>query len=125
MNSRKGENNPNYKGGITPLRNKIRHSIAYKQWKDLVCLKCGLKCVDCGEVYDESSLEVHHSSRSFANLMQAFLNLHYKYSLPKDEEILLMLADCYSPFWDINNGVSLCKECHKKRHLGEKARGKL
>ena len=29
------------------------------------------------------------------------------------KDILSRLSITYSPFWDINNGQTLCKDCHK------------
>jgi len=44
-----------------------------------------------------------------------------KASLIEDRETLFRLAEKYEPFSDINNGKTLCKECH----LGNKAHGKF
>ena len=32
----------------------------------------------------------------------------------EDKETLVRLAFTYKPFWDIDNGKTLCEECHNK-----------
>ena len=43
-----GKNNPNWKGGITPLIRKIRNSSEYKNWRMLVFKRDDYTCQDCG-----------------------------------------------------------------------------
>ena len=47
--SRKGENNWNWKGGITPINEKIRKSIQYKDWRTSVFGRDNWRCVWCGK----------------------------------------------------------------------------
>ncbi len=44
----KGENNPNWKGGITKNRNKVCSSGEYKNWRRLTLEKYGHICQRCG-----------------------------------------------------------------------------
>lgn len=83
-----GEKNWNWKGGITPLNKKIRHSIEYKLWRESVferdkytCLWCGAKSGKGKKVY----LHADHI-KPFA----LFPELRFA----------------------IDNGRTLCKECH-------------
>jgi len=44
----KGEKNPNWKGGITPINEKIRHSIEYRNWRMKVLKRDYFRCINCG-----------------------------------------------------------------------------
>lgn len=89
-----GENNPNWKGGITPLHTKISNSPEYKEWRLVVyrrdnwtCVFCGVKCT--GAKANRGEVIIH--------------------------------ADHIKPFaehpelrFDIDNGRTLCDKCHRK-----------
>lgn len=81
----RGENHPRWKGGITPEYIKIRLSKEYKDWRLAVMTRDNFTCVFCGQ--RGGRLEVDHI-KQFAY---------------------------YPEFrFDMNNGRTLCKECHKK-----------
>ncbi len=80
----KGEKSPRWKGGISREYKTGYYSLAYKEWRMKVFVRDGFKCQECGIV--GGYLTVHHI-KSFA---------HYP-------ELR----------FDINNGVTLCEECHK------------
>jgi hypothetical protein len=84
----KREKNPNWKGGITPINQKIRGSLEYKLWQDSVKNKDGNFCQKCGE-NRVSKIMAHH-----------ILNFS-KY-------IELRFA--------IDNGITFCRNCHKEFH---------
>lgn len=44
----KGENNHNWKGGITPVNTAIRNSAAYKDWRIAVFERDNYTCQECG-----------------------------------------------------------------------------
>lgn len=116
-----GADNPAYRGGVTNLRTLVRNSKAYKNWKDLTFQRDRYKCVDCGMIGDRKTLEAHHTIREFADLLQDFIHKYQdKYELPRDEKRLLELSQVYAPMWSIKLGVSLCKACHRQRHLVQK-----
>lgn len=81
-----GEKNPNWKGGVTVINEKIRKSIEYKQWREAVYKRDNYTCQDCGDSQG-GNLEADHI-KPFA----------------------------YYPElrFDIDNGKTLCKDCHKK-----------
>jgi hypothetical protein len=102
--SLRGENNPNWKGGITSLNFKIRDSPDYKRWRDSVFQRDNYTCQTCGSHTGNGSrvrLHAHHvkplslivRDRDISNIKQA--------------------VEC-SEIWDINNGITLCKNCHKQ-----------
>ncbi len=62
---------------------------------------------DCGQV--GGSLVVHHVKK-FSILIE-----EVKIYLPLMS--LYEAAMLYTPLWDINNGITLCKKCHKQKGL--------
>lgn len=83
----KGEKSSNWKGGITPENQKIKNSIEYRLWREAVFARDNWTC----QKYKirGGSLHAHHI-RNFA------------------EEKDLRFA--------INNGITFCRDCHKKFH---------
>ena len=90
----KGENNPAWKGGVTPLNNLIRKTKEYKEWAISVYKKCKYICQGCGIKCKAKNIIAHHI-KSFTY----FPKLRF----------------------DINNGITLCRSCHIKYHnlIGE------
>lgn len=89
-----GENNPNWKGGITPIHAQIRNSPEYKAWRLAVyrrdnwsCVFCGVKCTGAKAKRGEVIIHADHI-KPFAE----FPELRF----------------------DINNGRTLCDKCHRK-----------
>lgn len=77
----------NWKGGITGENIKQRNSAQYKKWRKSVFERDGYTCRKCG--VKSKNLQAHHIVRFCDNPKLRF---------------------------DINNGLTLCKECHKKVH---------
>ena len=82
---RKGQGNHNWRGGITPINTKLRNSLEYKLWREAVFKRDDFTCKECGE--RGGKLHAHHI-KSFA----WFPELRFA----------------------IDNGATLCVECHKK-----------
>lgn len=82
----KGPNHWNWMGGITPINESIRKSPAYKAWRKSVFIRDGYLCVLGGKEHG-SRLEADHI-KPFA----LFPELRF----------------------DVSNGRTLCKACHKK-----------
>lgn len=83
--ARKGEKCWAWKGGITPINQAIRNSLPYRLWRESIFKRDNFTCVEC-------------------NTKGGILN-----------------ADHIKPFalfpklrLDINNGRTLCVECHKQ-----------
>jgi len=83
-----GDKNPNWKGGVTKVNDKIRKSIEYKNWREAVYKRDNYTCQSCFEKEGVSGkLEADHIKP-----FSCFPELRF----------------------DVNNGRTLCRECHKK-----------
>jgi len=85
--SQKGQNNSNWKGGVTPLNKRIKDSIEYKLWREAVYARDNYTCQKCND--RGGKLHPHHIF-NFATYLD------------------LRLA--------IDNGITLCKKCHIEFH---------
>ena len=83
-----GKNHWNWKGGITPILKKLRMVPAYNRWRKEVFERDNYTCQKCQKV--GGRLRAHH--------IVPFAKLIYK----KNWKLL----------WDINNGTTLCLDCH-------------
>jgi len=100
--NRKGNQNGNWKGGITSLDASIRSSLKFKYWRESIFKKDNFTCVDCGD--DKGgNLNAHH--------IEHLNSLIQYYEITTIEEAL----NCIE-LWDINNGITLCEKCHKRYH---------
>lgn len=106
-NSEKGKNHYNWKGGITPLSKRIKKSYRYIKWRSDIFTRDNWTCQTCRE--KGCFLEVHHI-KAFSIIIKE-CNIDTIDKAEKCEEL-----------WDINNGITLCKECHK---LTENYKGRL
>lgn len=104
----RGENHPHWKGGITPLIYALRSLDEYNQWR-MDCLKRDwFRCQDCGS---KENLIVHHI-QEFKEILATFLKEYDQFNPIEDRETLIRLAIKYEPFWNVNNGKTLCEKCH-------------
>jgi len=92
-----GENNHNWKGGVTPLRKRVRESFEYRQWRSDVFTRDDFTCQKCNR--RGCRLHAHHK-KAFSDIM--FFN---------DIKTYEQAMDC-DELWNINNGITYCKECH-------------
>lgn len=99
----KGENSHVWKGGWLRLVKEIRKCTDSKNWIKKCLLRDNFICQECGR--KDCKLEVHHK-KSLAKIIQE--NKIYSY-----EEAL----NC-AEIWDIDNGETLCYECHNKTRKG-------
>jgi hypothetical protein len=102
----KGKKHPLY--GKTPwnknnglLNNQIRHLFEYREWRSDVFSRDNFTCQTCFEkgIY----LHAHHIFR--------FIDIMVKYKIDSLEKA----RNC-SELWNINNGRTLCINCHNKEH---------
>jgi 5-methylcytosine-specific restriction endonuclease McrA len=94
---KRGDKHPNWKGGISNINQKLRKGIEYRLWRESVFVRDNYTCIWCG-------------SRG-----------------------VYLEADHIKPFCDypelrfaLDNGRTLCKECHSKTetYKGNMNRGK-
>ena len=81
--TKKGANSHLWKGGKTKASKLIKTSAEYRSWRLAVFTRDGFKCTQCGS---NKNLEAHHIKEQ-----SRFPELRF----------------------DVNNGLSLCHECHK------------
>lgn len=106
----KGDKNPHWKGGITPLRAHIRQLDQYKRWRSNVYQRDNWTCQTCGtrsRIGVCVHLEAHHI-KSFGKIIEE----HHIKSLDD--------ARSCKELWKIDNGVTLCVECHNLTKKGRK-----
>ena len=97
----KGEKSYLWKGGITLLTKQIRGCFEYRQWRSDIFTRDDFTCQECGK--RGCYFHAHHI-KSFTSILQY-------YEITTIEEAL----EC-SELWNINNGITLCKKCHRKIH---------
>lgn len=110
--ARRGDKSNLWKGGINNLTNQIRGCFEYGIWKSEVFCRDDYTCQECGD-NGGGNLNSHHIKR-FSDILKEFLREYNRFSPVDDKEILVRLSLSYKPFWDINNGITLCEECHSK-----------
>ena len=96
----RGENHPNWKGGITSLREKIWHRKEYFEWRLKIFQRDNYICVICKN--KSGVLNADHFPLSFSEILK-------KYKIKTTED-----ARMCKKLWDINNGRTLCLSCHRK-----------
>jgi hypothetical protein len=103
--SARGSNSRFWEGGITRLNLAIRRTYKYRQWRSDVFLRDSYTCQNC--FVRGCYLEADHI-KAFCLILKEN-NIHSVEGALKCEEL-----------WDINNGRTLCKACHKKteNHAG-------
>jgi hypothetical protein len=103
-----GINSPFWKGGRgkTSHGATIRASKKYSEWRTKIFKHDNFTCQKCGKYGGE--LQAHHKKR-FSVILNDI----------KQEFPLLSISDIainYPNLWDIKNGITLCKRCHKIEH---------
>jgi endogenous inhibitor of DNA gyrase (YacG/DUF329 family) len=83
-----GENHWNWKGGTSPINQKIRQSLEYKLWEGSVLGKDNYLCQKCSE--NRINKLVAHHIRDFAEVIELRTS--------------------------IENGITFCRTCHKEFH---------
>jgi len=97
-----GEKNSSWKGGITPLNTAIRATAENLHWRLDVFARDGFKCQHCKDV-TKRKLNAHHK-KPLAKIIQ------------ENNITTLNEAQACDELWDINNGITLCEDCHKLEH---------
>ncbi len=98
----RGEKHWYWKGGISPLRNRLEDTFAYKQWRKEVFERDNYTCQDCGK--RGGNLEAHH--------IKPFLTILKE--IDKSVKNKFQYALQYNILWDVSNGITYCIKCHSK-----------
>ena len=105
---RRGKDCHFWKGGITPLRILIKQNYRYKKWRSLIFKRDNFICQICGQL----------GGRLNADHIKSF-------SLSIEHNNIKTLKEAFQckDLWDINNGRTLCEDCHRKTdNFGSKGR---
>ena len=95
---------PWWKGGITPMVDKIRSSIKYKFWRTAVFQRDDYTCVWCKQ----------RGGKLNADHIIPFSKIMEKLRFEQGVDNVFEKAMNYDLLWDLNNGRTLCIDCHKK-----------
>ncbi len=92
-----GNKNPNWKGGLSPLYIFLRNNLKYVGWRKSIFKRDNYTCQNCGQIGGD--LNAHHIKR-FSDII-------------KENGITTYESASNCPeLWDINNGQTLCLDCH-------------
>ena len=95
------KNHWNWKGGITSINEQIRKSFNYRQWRSDVFMRDNYTCQICGK-RGNGRIEADHHIKQFSLILKG-------YNIKTLED-----AENCEELWNINNGRTLCKDCHRK-----------
>lgn len=100
----KGEKHHFWKGGISNLRDSIRHSYKYRQWRSDVFTRDDFTCQTCGDKNGRGKRVTLNADH--IKLFSLILQENGIKTLEQAEEC--------EELWNINNGRTLCEPCHRK-----------
>lgn len=103
-----GKNHHNWKGGVTPLRQKIYDLPEYKQWRYEVFVRDNFTCVECHKI--GGKLNAHHIKGKELILKENHITTVWEAQFCKE-------------LWDVENGVTFCEDCHNLTKGGRKREG--
>ena len=108
---RSGQTHPAWQGGLTALNIELRNYITKTlYWQRDVIIRDSYTCQKCNSKDDGLILNAHHI------IQLNDIVIHYGIKNRHDAEKCDLISD-------INNGISLCEDCHKWVH-GDKNRDK-
>ena len=113
-NNFSGINSPSYIDGRSPIKKLIRENNNSKKLTQQVFERDEFTCRLCGQ--KGKYLHAHHIF-PFAKIYSKFVKLYPK-KTSKDDLVRLALE--HEPFFNINNLVTLCADCHYKEHRQKK-----
>lgn len=88
---------------------KLRELFEYKEWRKSIFVRDNFTCTKCK--IKGCNLEAHHVI-PLKELISKFIFECNHFSIIYNTEMLLRIASKWKPFWEINNGKTLCKTCH-------------
>lgn len=102
-----GKKHHSWKGGYKSIYDRFRDLTSYWNWRNAVLKRDESKCQNCNST---NTLEVHHKI-TIKMLIDSYCSTNK--ILPED----FTNKDLNNKyFYDIDNGLTLCKECHKEHH---------
>lgn len=104
-----GENNSQWRGGISPVRKRLYFSLQYQEWRQLVFERDDHTCVFCG--HRNATGKRNEINADHIIPMSLILE---KLKFEQGSSDLYNKAIKYQELWDINNGRTLCIDCHKR-----------
>jgi len=107
--AQRGVKGHNWKGGLKLLRDSIRNCFKYRQWRSDVFTRDSFTCQLCFK--SNGYLEAHH--------IKAYSKIISENNIKNLDDALMC-----EELWNINNGQTLCKVCHKSTdNYGNKKHG--
>lgn len=103
------EKNGMWKGGITLFGWQIRNSSRYSQWRSDIFRRDQYLCQCCGKT--KCKIEAHH--------IKMFSKILTENEITSMEDALIC-----EELWDITNGITLCKACHKIENIKQQTGNK-
>lgn len=104
-----GENATAWKGGKMSITRLIKGFQNRNGWYKMVYERDGFKCVNCGS---KNKIEAHHKT-PIKNIVDEYKNDFYS----NDDLYRFLISLDIIIDHDLSNGVTLCRECHKKEHI--------
>lgn len=93
------ENHWNWKGGVTPLRQKVMDTAKYRKWRFDIFKRDNFTC----QIGKETGVYLHVDHiKSFSTIVRE-----------NNIETVAQALSC-KELWDISNGRTLCVSCHQK-----------
>lgn len=105
----RGSKSGGWKGGINTTQSTLRNHEKYKEWRTAVFKRDNYTCQKCPQI--GGILHAHHLRR-FSVILN---DIRQKFPLLLETDV----ASNYKDLWDIRNGITLCKKCHKITHKKE------
>lgn len=100
-----GKSNPNWKGGVSHISNRIRESSKYSEWRASIFERDNYICMECGKV-GKGDLNAHH--------IKPFHIILKEHNIKNIDDAMSCLE-----LWDPENGITLCEKCHDKKPRGK------
>lgn len=93
-----GSKSWNWKDGISAIDKRVRRMKEYLDWRGSIFKRDDFTCVYCGY---NGYVTAHHI-KSFANILR------------ENRIADVDKARLCTELWDINNGITLCEDCHSQ-----------